>query len=277
MRDVEIIDGQQRLVTMLILYAVLQYQLHRNVHAFNPSSPAEEAVVEEAKKRIQQLHDRFTGAHGSEFRLLVTTEASDGNRSLITNYSFPSRDVGESTLANDSLFDVLKTNYGTVHGRTREIANAIWINRWLFGYLDAAAGTCANDSVDGDGVRVAAGRNLKTLMNILDTIDNYVVWTTTLTTSGRLALRTFVDYNNSLSKVALSSPDVIKVAIIIGIQNQRVGGTANLNAHLGTSNLFYVLFCYLIVMLLPISCRVMAVATSISGPKRSTTTRPARL
>lgn len=221
-RDVEVVDGQQRLITVTLIYAVLQYQLHCNLEAY--AGDDGDKMVKDTKDRINKLHNRFIyKIPNYDLGAPVVVNENYNDDKLTVYVSFPEAGdtVASAALKEDPLYGVLQVN-NIPQGSDRVVANAIWINRWLFHHLSPDAGTCETkaSSSNQDSVRKAAKGNLIFLMNILDTMDKNVVWTTTLTTNSTLALRTFVDYNSTASKVPLGAADVIKVALISDITDK---------------------------------------------------------
>lgn len=100
-------------------------------------------------------------------------------------------------------------------------ANAIHIYKWLTDQLKRAgagaarrgkAGAAAAD--DAAAASAYAAKQAKWLLGYLKAFRTRVLWTTTLTTSWRLALQTFLSVNLASHRVPLKVMDVIKVTLV---------------------------------------------------------------
>lgn len=178
-REAEIIDGQQRITTVVLTYAALQYQLH----LLEEADP-EQAAIGQAIADIQHRLCFEDGDSGFSLILRRSFDEDSDRWSLANNVTF---DPGK----DDNITRVLRANSARAHGGVREPCNATHINRWL-----------AEQALQQGGERTAG--QLDWLLGFLHTLDTRVLWTTTLTPRQALALQTFVSYNMESTKVPLA-------------------------------------------------------------------------
>lgn len=187
-RGVEVVDGQQRITTFILIYAVIQYWLFR----IQKDLSSEERGPAEAK--AESLAGRFTMNSPGFNKPLVLCRDQENAQAypLLENQMFQ----------NDCrLGKYLDKDEETVF--QPEHQNALQISRWISEKLKEEK----NHS-----------EKLKWLTKLLVALDTRVYWTTTMTTDAALALTTFVTHNSSASMVPLNQIDVIKVAIVSNIK-----------------------------------------------------------
>lgn len=184
-RQVEIVDGQQRITTFILLYAVIQYWLFR----IRKDLSSED--WKDAEARAKNLAARFTVRSVGKPLLLGRDKQNVQVNSLLEDDMFQDDcRFGKYLDKDEKIFEV-------------EHENALDMSRWISEKIKEE-----KDHKD----------KLKWLIRLLDVLDNRVYWTTTLTTDAALALTTFVTHNSSASMVPLNQIDVIKVAIVSNIK-----------------------------------------------------------
>ncbi|KAL4854325.1 hypothetical protein ACK3TF_004857 [Chlorella vulgaris] len=192
-RDVEIVDGQQRITTFFIIYSVLQHCISATALELLPDDVE---LVTQLQEIATDLEKRFSWQDGNDHRILLTQKRDTGVGLEMAMFSFCPDD--------EQLADLLRAD--KVDNSRREQAVAVHVHRWLQAVL-------MPDKV--------VKQRAHWLMNFLDALDNKVFWTTTLTPYRNLALETFINYNCESMRVMLSTADIIKVALISEVETQR--------------------------------------------------------
>ena len=212
-REVQIVDGQQRITTVLLIYAALHYQLYEQHQQCLLSAKLEEggarrALEQQAKQASDKMAKiagrlRFEVGRAEGFRLVLERGFAD-SWSLKTKVTIPAvlNIDGKPTSAGCCLWDIM--DQPAKQHDHREDKSFVCINVWLGDKVLRAARS------PGRQPESAVGR----LIALLETLDKHVVWTTTLTPHRSLALQTFVNYNLDSGRMSLAPLDVIKVAII---------------------------------------------------------------
>ena len=202
----ELIDGQQRITTFLIIYAVLQLKLHKlYLPALEPPVGLEPTLSLKIRSAAETISQRFSYKDPVSSQKWVLL----GRASL--RGSFMDTKLGRLFTFQEPdrvLHDLLR-HAKNARNQTREHSNAICINRWFDEMLASQELTNDNDRA-------------RWLLEFLETMDERVHWTTTLTTNRQLALDTFLNYNRETMRVPLTSADIIKV-IFVG----NIGGVGN--------------------------------------------------
>jgi hypothetical protein len=199
--DVEIVDGQQRLTTLLLLHAVLQYLFCRGtmklraegVGCFMVDKTIEIGEVEKA------IETRFTFRFLDDTKLLVTSEKKEHG-------------LAEFTFRNLQRLDYLM-KLDKADGYSREKSIAVFICNWLTQknpHLQCLLKSHKPSSTSTTQLKLA----LHSLYKFYKGMNYRVLWTTSLTQHRQLALHTFLALNCETMRVALATPDVIKVALV---------------------------------------------------------------
>lgn len=172
---------------------------------------------------MQHLHERFSfpanddpsGLKGLLWRPGQSGGLADG----MFNFDADEADV---SVFDEDLAWLLQTESlyaGANQGPYK--ANAIHIYKWLTNHLKRAgagaarrgkAGAAAAD--DAAASSACAAKQAKWLLDYLEAFRTRVLWTTTLTTSWRLAMHTFLNVNLDSHRVPLKVMDVIKVTLV---------------------------------------------------------------
>lgn len=204
-RDVEIVDGQQRITTLLLIYAALQHQIFERRDVGVPGGELDaQNAYENITNRLR--YDNIHGARRLGYSVILERAFdADGNR----RFKFSERCDFEPDPKQRGVFrEYLVADNLKGYRGIKEVANAIVINRWLVERAEAAAHRLKKESSEGQREALAW------LLSFKNTLDERVLFTTTLTPYEDLALRTFVSYNVQSTKVALASLEVIKVALV---------------------------------------------------------------
>lgn len=181
---------------------------------------------------MQHLHDRFT---------FVAHDDSSGHKGLLWRpgqsggladgmFNFDADEADISVFDEDLawLLQAESRDAGANQGPYK--ANAIHIYNWLTNQLkQAGAGAArrgkagaaaADDAAVAAAASACAAKQAKWLLDYLEAFRTRVLWTTTLTTSWRLALHTFLNVNLARHRVPLKVMDVVKVTLVSGSNRQ---------------------------------------------------------
>ncbi|KAI3434436.1 hypothetical protein D9Q98_002513 [Chlorella vulgaris] len=192
-RIVSVIDGQQRITTLVIIAAVAQFKLLQVVQQLS-LAPINEVYTRhkaEAQQVVTDMMARFT-RHDGQCILRRSTDGDMGLADGIFNFITESgTDVDTSDLAAvlEEAMDDAASRY-----HLNAIHTSNWFDQRL--HLLQPPGQAA------------------WLLSFVRALLTRVFWTTTLTCSSQLALDTFLNVNLGSHRVALSEPNVIKVALI---------------------------------------------------------------
>lgn len=196
-RSVEIIDGQQRVHTLTLVYAVLQQQLCIVARA------APEPLRQQALDAAGRIQQRFAD-HGSKSGCLLT---SDDMRRLDFE---PDDAVLQAKMVSSP------------DGATAwHVRNLIHTNDWFKCQPELKRTIAAvGPATAKTAAAAAAAAATKWLLGFLRVLDTRVVWTCSLTLNQSLALGTFVGCNLPTNRVELDVADVTRVALASDITGQ---------------------------------------------------------
>ena len=168
----------------MLIYGVVQWFLY--TLAMDPNLPRDEQLSGIALSEATQIQARFVS---EDVAILRRSEERSGIFLDGRMFTFTMPDVGLTA----------ELNRGDARRGSRELAHAIIIRQLLENGMESC-----NTNAD----------KIRWLLALLETLNKKVLLTMTLTPFRSLALNTFVNYNSEESRVALSTVDVIKVALV---------------------------------------------------------------
>lgn len=205
-RQVTVVDGQQRITTVVIIAAVAQLELLGLVMKLTElsmlSGPDSE-LRDRALQAVRYLEESFTYSDGVRRCLLVSCHTDDQAGLAGGIFDFCSD-------GNGQLAKVLEKDPSRATSRYE--MNAIYSAKWFKLHLDACTRQSSSENVQ---------LKIKWLLGFLQVLLHRVLWTTTLTFSPRLALDTFLNVNLGSHRVTLSEWDVVKVTLVASLGPQR--------------------------------------------------------
>jgi len=192
---VEIVDGQQR-ITIIILYAYIQYILHKEY------PEATEDLTDEIEKRMV----RMVRVSGGEWikRLVILRRIDDRYRDKIQPldpevFTFDTTNMENMAMVLEPR-TTAESRRGGYKGTIGKLANQNLklIHEWF------------------ESKKKPGHDHLKYVIKFLEVLDESVYLTATLTINRPLAMQSFVGLNSTMSKATLCLADVAKVILCSG-------------------------------------------------------------
>lgn len=207
-RVVEVIDGQQRITTLVLIAAVVQHMLLDLSAKMTDSHPAKQHALQ----AVSKIEQRFTFDVNGKRHILLQGGAGGLDGGM---FNFDAD-------GNRALAEVLaqKTQEGQGPHQANSIHTFVWLSEKLR-HLAGPPGASKKAKEAAATLPDVAAKQAEWLLTFLDVLATRVVWTTTLTTSRRLALDTFLNVNLDSHSVPLSEADVIKVALVSDLGRER--------------------------------------------------------
>jgi hypothetical protein len=194
--DVEIVDGQQRIVTAIIIYAYIHYWLC----AKYPDSyeditkEIEDRMVRTTRMSSQHVHKQLVILRHIDAAFNEAIQPLDSNVFTFDKSNFVEFEK------------VLKTSNTLPIGQVGMVANSNlnFIHKWFKAKVAAHKDTAINY-----------------MLQFLRVLDNAVYINVVFTTSRPMALQSFVGLNSTMSKLNLSACDVAKVILCAGTEQEK--------------------------------------------------------
>ena len=215
----EVVDGQQRIVTVMLIYAVLRYRLTKIIKEEQQKEikNLSGAQLSEVQVCLNNLESRlFYKDSGIKNKLIVGWKDLRAQQGQNTEFISPESISFESL---QYLFSRPPATAGKANsddegpGKTWE-RNAREINTWFNKTFILRQNSTAQTVFE----------TAKGLIAFADALDNNTVWTTSLTTHASLARQTFANCNNTGNRAELKLPDVLKVMFVSKIADDEVKG-----------------------------------------------------